>query len=215
MAYTFLDLKNKLATQISDSNLDTTVTGDALNYTQQEIFGKFDLTLNSAQQTNSVIAGTNTLASALPTDYERMSSLYVTSPATVVTDLTDYFVATKEFRKRFTSPSTSGRAPLSYWTYWTSLEFSNNADQDYTLVLDYIKSIPFMSADSDVPTIPQAYEEMLMLGAKIRIFEQKEDFDYANQFVNRYADLIESFIIRYSTRQVDNQVVIPGSRGRV
>jgi len=72
-----------------------------------------------------------------------------------------------------------------------------------------------LSASSDIPLVPQAFEEMLMLGAKIRIYEQKEDFDYASQFQNRFADLVEAFTTRYSTRQVDNMVIIPGARGRV
>jgi hypothetical protein len=72
-----------------------------------------------------------------------------------------------------------------------------------------------MSDDADVPVIPQSFEELLMLGAKMRVYEQKEDFDYASQFTNRYADLLEAFAVRYSTRQVDNQIVIPGARRRV
>lgn len=214
MAYTFVDLKTKLTTQIGDPNLDSSVMGDALNYTQQSVFGTFDLTLNSAQQTNSVTVGTNTLTSAMPTDYQRMSSLYVTAPTGLSEDLTEFFVPIKDFRRLFPLPSIRGNSTLRQWSYWTTIEFANNANVTYTVLLDYIKSIPFMSADADVPVIPQAFEELLMLGAKMRVYEQKEDFDYANQFVNRYADLLEAFTTRYSTRQVDNQVVIPGARGR-
>lgn len=213
MAYTFLDLKTKLATQIGDPNLDSSVMGDALNYTQQAIFGTFDLTLNSAQQANSVTAGTNVLASAMPADYQRMSSMYVTAPTGLSEDVTEYFVPVKDFRRMFPLPSIRGNSSLRYWTYWTSVEFANNANVDYVVNLDYIKTVAYMTADADVPTVPQSFEELLMLGAKIRIYEQKEDFDYASQFTNRYADLLESFTTRYSVRQVDNQVVIPGSRG--
>lgn len=215
MAYTFVDLKTKLQTQIGDPNLDSTVMGDALNYTQQAIFGTFDLTLNSAQQTNSVASGATTLASALPTDYQRVSSLYITSPTALATDITDYYTSPKDFRTRFTPYQPVNIGPPRYWTYWTSIEFSSTADQAYTVKLDYIKTTTVMSADADVPTVPAAFEELLVLGAKMRIYEQKEDFDYANQFTNRYADLLEAFVTRYSTRQVDNQVVIPGARGRV
>lgn len=215
MAYTFLDLKTKLTTQIGDPNLDSTVMGDALNYTQQAIFGTFDLTLNSAQQTNSVTSGTNTLTSAMPTDFQRISSLYVTAPVGLQQDITDYYMSPKEFRSTYPLPSSVGAGPLQWWTLWTSIEFSNTANQTYTLILDYIKTIPFLSADADIPVVPQSFEELLMLGAKMRVYEQKEDFDYANQFTNRYADLLEAFTTRYSTRQVDNQVVIPGARRRV
>lgn len=213
MAYIFTDLKTKLQTQVGDPNLDDTVAGDALNYVQQSIFGTFDLTLNSATQTNAVATGANTLTSALPDDFQRVSSLYISSPAALAMDLTDYFVKVKEFRSNFPNAGTYS-GPLQEWTYWTSIEFAVNATADLTIKLDYIKTIDFLSAGSDVPTIPQSFEELLILGAKIRIYEQKEDFDYAAQFTNRYADLLEAFTNRYSTRQVDYQVVVPGSRNR-
>ncbi len=214
MAYNFLDLKTKLTTQIGDPNLDSSVMGDALNYTEQAIFSAFDLTLNSAQQSNSVTTGTNVLASALPTDLERISSLYITSPTVLAANLTDYFMKVKDFRTRFPGAGTY-TGNLQEWTYFTSVEFAVNASQDVTIKLDYTKSVPLLSADADVPTIPQSYEELLILGAKTRVYEQKEDFDYAGQFQNRYADLLEAFITRYSTRQVDNQIVVSGSRVRV
>lgn len=214
MSYIFSDLKTKLQTQVGDPNLNDSVAGDALNYTQQEIFGKFDLTLNSATQTNSVTAGTNTLASALPSDFQRISSLYISSPTTLAGNLTDYFVKVKDFRTLYPNAGTY-TGVLQEWTLWSTLEFAVNASANVTVKLDYVKTIPFMSDTSDVPTIPQSFEELLLLGAKIRVFEQKEDFDYANQFTNRYADLQEAFITRYSVRQVDNQVVIPGARSRV
>lgn len=190
------------------------MAGDALNYTQQSIFDTFDLTLNSATQSNSVTSGTNTLASAIPSDFQRISSLYVSSPAALANDLTDYFVKVKDFRSQFPNAGTY-TGPLQWWTFWTSVEFAVKANTTVTVSLDYIKSITIMSSSTDVPTIPQAFEELLLLGAKIRVYEQKEDFDYASQFANRYADMLEAFTTRYSTRQVDNQIVVPGSRSRV
>lgn len=214
MSYVFSDLKTKLATQVGDPNLNDSVASDALNYAQQDIFGTFDLVLNSYSQTNSVTAGSNSLASALPTDFQRVSSLYISSPTALAADLTDYYVSPKNFRNVYPNAGTY-TGPLQEWTLWTTIEFAVNASADVTIKLNYIKTIPFMSAVSDVPTIPQSFEELLMLGAKMRVYEQKEDFDYANQFSTRYADLLEAFVTRYSTRQVDNQVVIPGARRRV
>lgn len=212
MAYTFLDLKTKLTTQVGDPNLDSTVIADAINYTQQEIFAKYDLTLNSDSQTNTITSGTSSLASALPSDFQRIYSLRVTLPVNVATDITERYMSPKDFRTAF--PAIYLIGPPANWTFWTAVEFSTLVEQTYTVKIDYIKSVPILSATSDVPLIPQAFEEMLMLGAKIRIYEQKEDFDYASQFQNRFADLVEAFTIRYSTRQVDNMVIIPGARGR-
>lgn len=213
MAYTYGDLKTKLQTQVGDPNLNDSVAGDALNYTEQNIFNTFDLTLNSASTTNTVTSATNTLASSLPSNFQRIVNLRVTSPTNTINNLKDYYLTPDHFRERFPSTSLTGTGPLTWWTYWTSVEFSNNADQTYTLSIDYIKSITLMSAAADVPTIPQSFEELLMLGAKMRIYEQKEDFDYAAQFANRYADSLEAFVTRYSTRQVDVQAAVPGSRG--
>lgn len=214
MAYTFADLKTKLQVQVGDPNLTDSVAGDAIAYTEQEIFNKFDLTLNSAKQTNTITSGTNTLTSALPTDFQRVSNLYITSPVNYASSLKKYFVTPDKFRNDFPAAGTTlyGSGPPTTWTYFTSIEFSYLADQTYTLKLDYTKYVPILSLASDIPTIPQSFEEMLILGAKIRVYEQKEDFDYSSQFYNRYSDLEEAFISRYGVRQVDLQVQVGSGR---
>ena len=210
MSYIFSDLKTKLQTQIGDNSLDSTVMGDAINYTIQNVFNSIEITLNSEYQSNTVVTGANTLTTALPSNLQKITSLYITSPVGLARDLTDNFISAKEFRQMF--PSVTIANPLNYWTFWTGVEFSTLADQDYTIRLEYIKSMPILSGASDVPAIPEAFEELLMLGAKMRIYEQKEDFDYAGQFQTKYADLLEAFISRYSTGQVAGQFVIPGPR---
>lgn len=214
MSYIFGDLKTKLQTQVDDPNLTDSIAGDALNYTQNSLFNTFDLTLNSSTQTNALAAGATSLTSALPTDFQRVYSLYITSPTGLSMDITRYYESPKDFRINHTASQLLNTSPPISWTYFTSIEFAAKSDQAYTIKLDYIKSITVMSVSSDAPTIPQAFEELLILGAKMRIYEQKEDFDYASQFSNRYADQVEAFITRYGMRQVDNQVVIPGSRTR-
>jgi hypothetical protein len=215
MAYQFSDLKTKLQTQIGDPNLTDSVMSDALNYTEQSIFNTFDLTLNSAQTTVTVNTGSNTISSSLPSNFQRIVNIRITSPSSSVTSLKNNFVNVDDFREMYPDASTTGNSALGNWTYFTTIEFSNPADKTYTLTIDYIKSVTQMSATSDVPTIPAAFEELLVLGAKLRIYEQKEDFDYATQYQNRYADQLEAFVTRYSTRQVDIQGNIPGSRVRV
>jgi len=210
MAYQFSELKTKLRTQIGDGSLDSTVMGDAINYTIQSIFNTIEITLNSTYQANTVATGANTLTTALPDDLQRITALYITSPSSQATDLTECFVTNKEFRKAF--PVVDQSNPLKYWTFFTGVEFSTLADQDYGVRIEYIKSVPLLTADADVPAIPQSFEELLMLGAKMRVYEQKEDFDYAGQFQTKYGDLLEAFLTRYSTRQVDGQFVMPGPR---
>lgn len=214
MAYTFLALKTKLATQISDPNVDTTITGDALVDAEQEIFNKFTTTLNSTTATNTVSSGSRILATSLPTNLQRINNLSITSPSAYAKSLKDYYLTPDDFRKQYTAYAQTLTAPLGYWTYIDSIEFGNLADQNYSLLIDYTFSVPVLSADGDVPTIPEVFRELLMLGAKIRIYEQKEDFDFAQQFQNRYADLLQDFLTRYSTNQIDVQPRIKGSRFR-
>lgn len=215
MSYIFGDLKTKLQTQIGDPNLSDSVAGDALNYTEQSIFNTLDLTLNSDTTTGTLSSGTHTLTTTIASDFQRIYSLYVTSPTNYSRDITDGYLSPQDFRRAFPNRSLLGTGPPDYWTYFTEVEFAFNADQNYTITVDYIKTIPFMSLSTDVPTVPQSFEELLMLGAKIRVYEQKEDFDYAAQFTNRYADLLEAFQLRYSLRQVDKQANVPGARIRV
>lgn len=215
MAYTFGDLKTKLQTQIGDPQLSDSVAGDALNYTEQSLFNTFDLTLNSATQTNTLAAAATALTTAIPTNFQRVYSMYITSPVALARDITDGYVQPKLFRELYIASQINSISAPTAWTYFTTVEFGHKSDQAYTIKLDYIKSVPIMSVSTDVPVIPQSFEELLILGAKLRIYEQKEDFDYASQYNNRYADLQESFITRYGMRQVDNQVIIPGARFRV
>lgn len=211
MSYIYGDLIDKLKLRIGDSDMDSTLLGDCLNYSQQQIFGTFDNPLNSATQTNTLTVSTRTLASPLPTDFQRVSSLYITSPTALALDVTDGYVDPKTFRLNFNNPALLSPNPPYYWTYTTEITFAYLSNLTYTVLIDYIKTIAFMSADSDVPTVPQSFEELLMLGAMIRAYEDKEDFDYAAQFKDRYNMLTEAFATRYSTRQVDNQAVLPSA----
>lgn len=210
MAYNFADLKSELKTEIGDPNASDTILGNALNNAEQDIFNTFELTLNSAQTTNTLAASANTLTSALPSDLQTIRRLYITSPSGSVADLTPYFLTVDDFRYKFPVVNTSSIP--TYWTFWDEVEFSVLADQAYTIGLDYTKSVSLMSDTTDVPTVPQSFKEMLMLGAKIRIYEAKEDFDFAAQFKNRFATLQENFITRYGGRQVDRQIVVSNPR---
>lgn len=215
MAYQFSDLKTKLKNRIGDPNLDDDLAGDAINDTQQHIFNMHSVALNSATQSNALASGANTLTSSLPSDFQRVLGLYITAPTAKAKDITDYYIDHKDFRAIYPDSGTTTSTPQN-WTYFgTAIEFAHNADDDYTVKLDYIKSVPYLTATTDVPVIPESFQELLLIGAMIRIFEQKEDFDYAGQYTNRYADLEEAFITRYGQGQVDNQVVVKGSRRRV
>jgi hypothetical protein len=217
VSYIFGDLKTLLATQISDPNVDTTITGNALIDAELEIFNKYDLTLNSATQSNSVTSGTNTNASALPTNLQRVRNINITAPIAFAKSLKDFYLKPDDFDTRFTAFEQTVSGPLDWWTYYdgSTLKFGHLADQTYTILLRYTKSVTIMSADADIPTIPQAFRELLMLGAKIRVYENKEDFDFAQQFQNRYADLLQDFVTRYANRQVDGQANVGQSnRGR-
>jgi hypothetical protein len=219
LSYIFGDLKTLLATQISDPNVDTTVTGNALIDAEQEIFNKFDLTLNSATQSNTVAINTNTPASSLPSNLQRIRNISITAPLALAGSLKNNYLDPDAFDEQCSAYKQTIANPLvsTPWTYYAGgvLTWGNLADQAYTILIRYTKYVPILSADADVPTIPQAFRELLMLGAKIRVYEIKEDFDFAQQFQNRYADLLQDFLTRYSHRQVDAQARIgQTNRGR-
>lgn len=218
MSYIYGDLKTLLATQISDANVDTTITGNALIDAEQEIFNKYDLTLNSSTQSNAVAAGANTLTSSLPSNFQRIRNINITVPAVLAKSLKQNYLSPDEFDEVCSAYVQAQTNPLgsSPWTFYDdqTIKFGSLADVAYTVVIRYTKYVPILSADADIPTIPQSFRELLLLGAKIRIYEAKEDFDYAQQFQNRYADLLQDFITRYARRQVDATTTARGSRYR-
>ncbi len=95
----------------------------------------------------------------------------------------------------------------------------------YTLRLSYVKEPTELSADGDVPDIPPAFEELLVVGAAYRVLQVKGAYDEAGILENKYQELLQKMVDKsirtptvhimktnrrgISSRQIDSYYRIP------
>jgi hypothetical protein len=135
-----------------------------------------------------------------------------------VVDISDNYLEFRDFNKRYPAAETNSVGKPSVWTsYGNKLYFTQPTDQSYTLSLFYLKTPDTLEDDADVPEIPEAFQEVLVLGAYFRILERNEDFDQA-AFVKGgdYADEVAKMLNRLAKRQTGkpHQMGQPGIVGR-
>ena len=61
--------------------------------------------------------------------------------------------------------------------YGGNIMLSAPTDKDYTMTMFYIKKPKTLVDNTDVPELPEEFEELLVLGAYKRILDRNEDFD--------------------------------------
>lgn len=66
-------------------------------------------------------------------------------------------------------PLVVDRAPPRYWARWAGqIILYPIPDAVYTLTIDYVRNVTAMVADGDTPSIPEAYDDILVWGAVAR-----------------------------------------------
>jgi hypothetical protein len=105
-----------------------------------------------------------------------------------------------------------------YWTeYANQIYFNCPADLAYTLKQFYQKTPTELSADSDIPELPQNFREAIVLGAAYRCEEERDNYDIAAVVQNRFNDRVSDLIMRLAndTMVGPDTVVMPvGWKGR-
>ena len=87
----------------------------------------------------------------------------------------------------------------------------NDPDDYYTLKMFYIAKPVKLENDTDRPLIPSEYGEILVLGAVARAERRRGNYDYAQIYDNRKAELLTNMALRYGPRQFDggNRIQTP------
>jgi hypothetical protein len=90
-----------------------------------------------------------------------------------------------------------------YWYYYAQTIRLNPVPAGvYTLLLRYYKKPTSLSADTDVPSIPSQFEELLVVGATYRINQVKDNYDVAAIYKNSYDELLQKLVMQSSQKQI-------------
>lgn len=204
MDYTLQALiKRVQVDKLDDDEFDTGIIGRYLNDTQRDIFNNFELSFQE-----KIFAGTLPSTSTMfqmPDDLALLQRA-ILSNGTNVQDITDKYMPWREFLKHYPDPTSNTAGDVSNWTSYAGNIILNCPQEDeQTLTMYYIKKPKILALPTDVPEVPQEFEELLVLGAYIRCLKFNEDNDQASYHEGEYNKLLDLLVSRYGAR------VSPGS----
>lgn len=211
MAYNVGDLTTQVQTKLDDTGYSTTTIRQFINDTQREIFNNYTLQF---MEVETLIVGTTGLSSigTLPTDFQVAIDLRITSPASLVGKLQqiDY----KEVDAISTPNSVN--IPCYWYQFGSTLNAYPTPNAAYTFTLRYLKRPTELTSASDVPNIPEEFQELLVLGAFKRVLQAEDSYDQAAVIqINEFDPMVTRMVQRYSPRQQGGPLVMKINRTRV
>lgn len=197
--YQLSNLISEVQRKAKDSTFSSALITDYLNDVQDEVLGSkvlsfqetsFDTTLPSGSHTVDFL---NDMQSALGLVLVDANS-NASQPA---------YVPFRQFFESNPSPATATAGlPSCYTVFESQLVFDRPADQTYDMTLRYLKQPTRLENSTDVPSIPEAFKEVLVRGALANVEEYRENFDIAAVHRRRCEDLVEAMNVRLSGRQL-------------
>lgn len=204
MDYTLQAIVRRVQTdKLDDDEFDTGVITRFINDTQRDIFNNFELSFQE-----KIFAGTLPSTSTMfnvPSDLALLQRAVLTN-GTDVQDITSKYMPWREFVAQYPDPGSNTAGKVTNWTSYAGNIILNCPQEDeQTLTMYYIRKPITLVTGTQVPEIPQEFEELLVLGAYIRCLKFNEDFDQAAFVEIEYNKNLDLLVTRYGGR------VSPGS----
>lgn len=208
MAYDLSSIRNQVIDdKLDDTSFDPAVVDRFINATQRDIFNTYELPFMEKIDSQSLTPGDHIFL--YPTDLQVLQSAVITDPDGYQRDITHLYIPYKEFNQRFPTPANNTAGPVTYWTSYAGVMYTSNpTDTTYTLELFYLKRAVTLEDDADVPSIPEEFQELLVLGAFKRILQRNEDYDMGAAVANEYNDQLDKLVNRYGFRITGGPVIM-------
>lgn len=216
MAYTLATVRNRvLNDKLDDTEFDPEIVDNFINDTQRDIFNTYELPFTEKAFSGVVPIGGTVFT--LPSDFQEEQALKLTSPDGNKRDLTKQYIGFRQFNTQFPVPADNSPGVPSFWTmYAGNLYFDRPTDQQYVMELFYVRSADTLEDDNDIPGVPEAFSEALILGAYYRCLQRNEDFDLATSIKEgEYREQISTMLTRLGKRQSGTANIMPTPRRRV
>lgn len=205
MAYTLSGLQSRVQARIRDTSYSTSEITDYLNDTQRDVFNEYRLPFMEATQDYTLDTSTSdiTNGSGLPTNYVQALDLYLTTSGY---EKKLPFKDIREVDSFYPDPDDTTRHPANVPEFWyifgQTIHVWPKPLSAYTVTLRYYKSPTALSGASDVPDLPSEFEELLVVGAAYRVLQVKDNYDQAAILQNKYDEILQKLVMRYSQAQV-------------
>lgn len=216
MAYISGDIVTLVQKRIRDTNYDSSEIKQYINDTQNDIFNQYRLPFMEASQsyttTPNVADITNGIG--LPTNYSQAIDLLNTGSNIVIPykDIRDIDTLAQDPD----NVNTSIVAPGVYWSLYAQIPIlSPTPSVAYNVLLRYYKQPTLLVNDSDVPSLPSAFQEILVLGAAYRVLQVKDNYDQAAILEKKYTSQLLMLVGKSSPKQVGHTTQVRINRYNV
>lgn len=211
MAYQLSDLVTRVQSRLRDTGFSSTIIKTYINDTQRDVFNEYRLPFMETTQDYTLAAGETdiTNGSGLPSDFVQAIDLTLTSSGL------ESVIRFKDFREideTYPDPEDTtvnpSNVPMYAYKYGEEIHVYPAPNDAYTVRLRYVKKPTALSSDSDVPEIPSEFEELLVAGATYRCMQDKDNYDKAAVHENKYMELLQKLVARYSQTQTGSPTIM-------
>jgi hypothetical protein len=203
LAYQTGDIVTRVQQRVRDTGYSSTEIKGFLNDVQNDVFNEYRLPFMETSADFTLDPDDPDLDGSLPSDYVQAINLFLTS-AGYERSLT--YRDIREIEELYTDPEDTTRHPTATptdWYYYGQLiKLFPVPDIVHTVTMRYYKKPTLLSNDSDVPELPSEFEELLVVGAAYRVLQVKDNYDQAGVLQNKYDELLQKLVAKYSQPQV-------------
>lgn len=205
MAYTLAGIAGKVRQRVRDTSFSPSETTDYINDTINDIFNEYRLPFMQTTQDYTLDTGTSDITNGvgLPTNYVQAVNLYVTTSGRE--RLLPYrdIRQVDSFNPDPDDTTVNPAGPSAYWYYYAeTIRVYPKPDAAYAVTLRYYKKPTLLTADADIPELPSEFEELLVVGAAYRILQVKDNYDQAAILQNKYDEILQKLVVKFSQPQV-------------
>lgn len=209
MAFQLSDIVTKVQQRVRDTGYSSSEITNYINDTQNDVFNEYALPFmqEEVSYTLTIDDPDITSGNGLPADYVQAINLINTyaGQESVIPYVDFSLLDQDEPDVEDTTLHTTGEP--QYWYYYEGeIRVFPTPDVAYTVKLKYRKKPTLLSADTDVPDIPSEFEELLVEGAAYRVLQVKDNYDQAGIHQNKYDEILQKLVKRYSVRQTGTPI---------
>lgn len=200
MAYTLLDLKTTVKKRAKDTSFDDTLLTDYIQEAQNQVLEHYRFPFMEVSDTDTASIGSFELE--LYNDVEVILSLKLVYETTDA-KFEPIYLGYSEFYDRF-DPDTeaTSSSPVYFTVFNNTIIWGAPLDKTYKVYVKYLKTPKVFTADTDVPSIPKRFKEIIIRGALARVEEYRDNYDKAAIHFRKVEDLSEDMVNRLSLRQL-------------
>lgn len=215
MDYNLVSVRNQvISDKLDDDSFDPGTVDRFINTVQRRIFNTYELPFQ--ENVFSGVLPAEQRIFVFPKDVQLVQAVVITSPDGTQTDITNKRMRYQDFVKSYPTPANNPEGPIIAWTsYAGKMYTAAPTDVAYQMDTFYLMKPTKLEQDSDVPQIPEEFQELLVLGAFILVLERNEDYDLAAVIKNEYNDNLDLLVSRYGFRLGGGPVVMAQPNRRI